>query len=96
MSYCPPPSSSSFCPPNMSIFFGMTRDAKLAAIVTLQQAYLDLMTGNKGESFTYSQGDGTKSVVYTRAQIANLTMTIAQLQAEVYGGRARRPLRFNF
>ena len=32
-----------------------------------QQALHDLSTGAKGESFSYTQGDGSKSVTYTRA-----------------------------
>ena len=30
------------------------------ALAKAQQAYLDLSTGNKGESFSYAQGEGSK------------------------------------
>lgn len=88
----------SFCGsqvPPVTLFTGMSRAQLQAALTTLQQAYIDLMAGNKGESFTYTQGDGSKSVVYTRAQIAYLSATIAELQ-QLLGltCRARRPIRF--
>ncbi len=63
-----------------SLFAGMSRAQLMAALATLQQAYLDLLAGNKGESFAYTQGDGSKSVTYTRANIGNLSQAIAELQ----------------
>ncbi|HEX3809597.1 MAG TPA: gpW family head-tail joining protein [Rhizomicrobium sp.] len=80
-----------------SVFAGMTRPQLMAALANAQQAYLDLSTGAKGETYSYTQGDGAKSVTYTRANIANLMALIRQLQQELgIVRRARRPVRFQF
>lgn len=67
--------------------------------VTLQQwltaaqtALNALMTGAKGESYSYTQGDGSKSVTYTRADIGSLQAYILQLQYAL-GIRRRRATR---
>lgn len=57
-----------------------------------QQALHDLSTGAKGESYSYTQGDGTKSVTYTRAEIGNLQAYILELQYAL-GIRRRRAMR---
>lgn len=80
--------------PGISIFTGMDRAALQQALTNAQQAYVALSTGSKGESFSYTQGDGTRSVTYTRANIQQLTMLIRQLQVELgIVTRARRPIR---
>ena len=59
-----------------------------------QQAYHDLSTGQKGEVFAYTQGDGSRSVKYTVADLGQITARILELQT--YLGlrtRARRPIR---
>ena len=85
----------SYCPPRPTIFTGMSVPQLQQALLTLQQAYLDLASGMKGETYTYTQGDGSKSVTYTRANIATLAATIMELQ-QMLGirCRARKPLRF--
>lgn len=57
-----------------------------------QQALHDLSTGAKGESFSYTQGDGAKSVTYTRTDIGALQ---AHINALLYalGMRRRRAIR---
>jgi hypothetical protein len=74
---------------------GWTRAAKEAALLSAQQALMDLSTGNKGESFAYTQGDGSKSVSYTRADIGTLQNLIQSLKYSLgmAGGR-RRPIGF--
>lgn len=74
---------------------GWTREAKLAALQSAQQALIDLSTGNKGESFAYTQGDGNKSVTYTRADIGTLQNLIQSLKYSLgmAGGR-RKPVGF--
>lgn len=77
-----------------SLFAGMSRAQLLAALNTLQTAYLSLAAGGLGESYTYTQGDGSKSVTYTRGNIALMAATIAELQ-QLLGitRRARRPIK---
>lgn len=86
-----------YCPPRTTILTGMSRAAALAALTQAQADYVALMSGNKGESFSYTQGDGTKSVTYTRANIAGLTQLIGMLQ-QIAGisRRSRRPVQFYF
>lgn len=80
-----------------SIFAGMPTAALQAALANAQQAYLDLSTGAKGESYSYSQGDGAKSVTYTKANIGALVALIKQLQVQLgITQRGRRPVRFRF
>ncbi|OVE45615.1 hypothetical protein CBW21_22420 [Chromobacterium violaceum] len=51
-----------------------------------------LSTGALGESYSYTQGDGTKSVTYTRANLAQLQQHINDLMYAL-GMRRRRPIR---
>ncbi len=78
-------------------FAGFTQAQLIAARILAQQAYIDLMTGNKGTTFSYAQGDGSKSVTYTQASTANLLQFIAQLNLLIGDccGR-RRPMRFAY
>nr|WP_256344819.1 gpW family protein [Pseudomonas gingeri] len=57
-----------------------------------QQALHDLSVGGKGESYSYTQGDGTKSVTYTRANLGDLQ---AHINALLYalGMKRRRAIR---
>jgi hypothetical protein len=83
--------------PRLSIFAGMSPAALLTALQNAQQAYLDLTTGAKVEVAAYTQGDGSKSVTYTRANIGALTTTILELQAQLGMRRhGRRPMRMVF
>lgn len=78
-----------------SILAGMSTAALQTALANAQQAYLDLSTGAKGESYSYTQGDGAKSVTYTRANLPNLVLLIKELQAQLgLISRPRRPMRF--
>ena len=80
-----------------TLLAGMQTSALQAQLTKAQQAYIDLSTGNKGESFSYTQGDGAKAVTYTKANIADLTALIQMLQAQLgIVSRPRRPLRFRF
>jgi hypothetical protein len=72
----------------------MSVPALQAALAGAQQAYINLLSGNKGESFSYTQGDGAKSVTYTRANIAELSGLIQLLQSQLgVVHRARAPIR---
>ncbi len=62
-----------------------------------QQAYIDLSSGAKGETYSYTQGDGSKSVTYTRANLGDLAALIRMLQQQLgIVNRARRPIRFYY
>ena len=79
------------------VFGGMTVAAKQAALAQAQAAYVQMMTGAKGVSFSYSQGDGGKSVTYAPTSVANLQLFIRQLQQSLgIVGRTRRPIRFTY
>jgi hypothetical protein len=73
----------------------MNTTALQASLAVAQQAYIDLSTGAKGESYSYTQGDGVKSVTYTRANLPALANMIQLLQSQLgIVSRARRPVRF--
>lgn len=85
------------CTPKVSILSGMSTEALQAALAAAQQAYLDLSTGAKGESYSYTQGDGARAVTYSKANISQLIALIKQLQMQLgLIRRTRRPLRFLF
>lgn len=69
--------------PATSILAGMDTTVLQANLNKLQQIYLDLSSGNKGESFSYTQGDGAKSVTYSKANLGDLTQAIRLLQAQL-------------
>jgi hypothetical protein len=78
----------------MSIYAGMTIAQKQAALSKALAAHINLSTGSLGESFSYTQGDGGKTVTFTRATLPNLKAMIDQLQQELgIIRRARRPIR---
>jgi len=83
--------------PNTSLFAGMPTATLQQALATAQQAYLDLSTGAKGESYSYTQGDGAKAVTYTKTNIQQLITLIKGLQLQLgIISQARRPARFRF
>jgi phage-related tail protein len=80
---------------NNSVFAGMTRAQLSAALSAAQQAYIDLLSGAKGESYSYSQGEGSRAVTYTRANLSQLTALIQELKAALgVTRRARRSFGF--
>lgn len=67
------------------------------AYANAQQAYIDLSTGNKVLVAGYAQGDGNKSVTYTKADLASIVALIKQLQAQMgMITRGRRPIGFSY
>lgn len=81
-----------------SILDGIGVSTLQARLTALQTAYLDLTTGGKVETAAYSQGDGGKSVTYTKARIADLTAAILSVQTQIgvltgVEGNRRRPMR---
>jgi len=83
---------------NTSLLAGAMTDEQLRdALAKAQQAYIDLTTGNRGVSFSYSQGDGTRSVSYQQSSLADLLALIQLLQAQLgIVARPRKPVRFKF
>lgn len=76
---------------------GMTDEQLRDALQKAQQAYIDLTTGSRGASFSYTQGDGTRSVSYQQSSLADLLALIQLLQAQLgIVARPRKPVRFRF
>ncbi|ELK5972704.1 phage head-tail adapter protein [Escherichia coli] len=76
---------------------GMTDEQLRDALQKAQQAYIDLTTGSRGVSFSYTQGDGTRSVSYQQSSLADLPALIQLLQAQLgIVARPRKPVRFRF
>lgn len=89
MFYSPPPYD-----PSNSLLAGMSTANLQTALTNAQQAYIALASGSKGESFSYTQGDGAKSVTYTRANLPALANLIRMLQSQLgIVTRARNPMR---
>lgn len=89
---CSPPFN-----PATSLLAGLPTASLQASLAAAQQAYIDLSTGAKGESYSYTQGDGTKSVTYTRANLPQLANVIQLLQSQLgIVSRARQPIRFRY
>lgn len=83
--------------PNVSLLAGggLTRDQLLAMLGTAQMALMQLAMGGKIVKAMYVQGDGTKSVEYTPANITQLNGLILLLQSQLgIVRRARRPINF--
>ncbi|RAW92886.1 phage head-tail adapter protein [Photorhabdus sp. S9-53] len=58
---------------------------------------MDLATGSRGVSFSYTQGDGTRSVSYQQSSLADLLALIQLLQAQLgIVSRPRRPIRLRY
>ena len=83
---------------NTSLLAGSMTDEQLRdALQKAQQADIDLTTGSRGVSFSYSQGDGTRSVSYQQSSLADLLALIQLLQAQLgIVARPRKPVRFRF
>lgn len=75
----------------------MSRAQLQEALNRAQQAYIELSTGSKGVSFSYAQGDGTRSVTYQQTDIGQLMGLIQLLQTQLgIVPRTRRALRFRY
>ena len=77
--------------PQTSLLAGMDTSILQSRLTQMQQDYLDLMSGAKMISASYTQGEGGKSVTYDRTNIAQLSAAIRQLQAQL--GIIDRPRR---
>ncbi|WP_207767641.1 gpW family head-tail joining protein [Lelliottia aquatilis] len=62
---------------------GMTPDQLRAALAAAQKAYTEMMLGQMGVSFSYAQGDGTRSVTYKATSLENLNQFIRDIQIKL-------------
>lgn len=83
--------------PSTSLFAGMS-DAQLRqALANAQVAYQEMLLGERGVKFSYTQGDGAKAVEFTPTSPQQIMMLIRQLQLQLgLISRARRPIRLAF
>lgn len=83
---------------NTSLLAGAMSRAQLEEVLNrAQQAYIELSSGAKGVSFSYAQGDGTRSVTYQQTDIGILMGLIQLLQAQLgIVKRPRRAIRFRY
>lgn len=80
--------------PSRSLLAGMDDADLRARLAQMQQDYLDLSSGRKVVSAAYTQGDGSKSVTFTKATLGQMAMMIRQMQAQLgIINTPRRPLR---
>lgn len=77
--------------PTTSILAGMDTGVLQTRLAQLQQAYLDISSGAKGESYSYTQGDGAKAVTYSKGNLGDLIQAIRLVQAQL--GIIDRPRR---
>lgn len=83
--------------PNSSLLAGMDLTALQASLAEAQRVYIQLSTGAQEESLSYTQGDGTRSVTYTRANLAQLAAAIQLMQAQLGIVKSpRRAMRISF
>ena len=68
--------------PNSGILAGMPRPVLQSMLTNAQQAYAELSLGKKGISFSYTQGDGTRSVAYQPTSVEQLTVFIMDVQRD--------------
>ncbi|OTA14098.1 phage head-tail adapter protein [Xenorhabdus vietnamensis] len=78
-----------------TLLTGMSREQLQTALNTAQHAYIELSTGTKGVSFSYTQGDGTRSVSYQQTSLGDLLALIQAIQTEL-GITTRRPIRVRY
>lgn len=81
-----------------SILDGIDVSELRTRLASMQQAYLDLTSGAKVEAASYAQGDGSRSVTYSRANLSSLTQAIISIQTQIdrLSGQSinrRKPLR---
>lgn len=66
-----------------SILDGIDVGALQLRLTAMQQAYIDLTLGGKVQVASYAQGDGSRTVTYTQANIADLTAAILSVQTQI-------------
>ncbi|MBO1325303.1 gpW family protein [Acetobacter sp. TBRC 12305] len=80
--------------PASSLLAGLSTDQLQAALTSCQLALIGLQSGQSVASVTYAQGDGSKTVTYRQANVADLSAMIRTLQRQLgVPGTRRRALR---
>lgn len=74
---------------NAGLLSGMTNEQLKALLVKAQNAYIELQLGNKGVTFSYTQGDGTRSITYSQTSSAELSALILTIQCQLGISRRR-------
>jgi len=69
--------------PNTSLLAGMDQTHLRQQLQRMQQDYLDISSGRKLVSASYTQGDGGKNVTYDKTTIGQLASAIRLLQAQL-------------
>ncbi|MEY0015243.1 gpW family head-tail joining protein [Providencia rettgeri] len=78
-----------------SLLDGMSKEQLQLALAQARQAYIDITTGSKGISFSYTQGDGTRSVSYQQTNLSDLLGLITAIQMKL-GISRRQPIRVRY
>jgi hypothetical protein len=81
-----------------SVFAGMSNTVLQGFLASAQTAMINFQLGSKAETVSYAQGDGgTKSVTYTRNNLANLVQLVRALQLQLgIIQRGRRAVRLRY
>lgn len=66
-----------------SIWDGLDQATLQARLTAMQLALMDLESGAKVATASYTQGDGARTVSYTQAQKDSLRMSILELQSQI-------------
>lgn len=66
-----------------SILDGLPLEVLQARLTALQMAMLDLDSGSKVVTASYTQGDGAKQITYTQADRVSLRQTILAVQTQI-------------
>jgi hypothetical protein len=67
-----------------------------ASLAEAQQIYLQVSMGSNAEAMSYTQGDGTRSITFTRANLGQLIAAIQEMQAQLgIVVRPRKAFRLN-
>lgn len=74
-------------------FVGLTTVQLQQRLTAAQQAIHDLTVGGKPETAALTQGDGSRSVTYTKANLAGLEAYVSRLAIALGLVPRRRPVR---
>lgn len=83
--------------PPVSLLAGRSTAQLQSDLAAAQDAYLELSSGSKVVNATYAQGNGSRSVTYTPADLGAVQSLIRSLQQQLgIVGRARKAIRVVF
>ncbi|AKR49730.1 phage head-tail adapter protein [Acetobacter pasteurianus] len=80
--------------PASSLLAGLSKAQLQQALTNCQMALIALQGGQRVASVSYSQGDGSRAVTYSQANVGDLSAMIKTLQRQLgMPGTRRRALR---